>query len=474
MDKYHSLHYLQKERKKQNIMNIIIVGCGKVGYALSQQLNEEGHDITLIDKSAERLQPAIDNLDIQGFVGNGTSFLAQKEAGIESADLLIAVTDEDEINLISCVIAKKAEKKCRTIARVRNPEYFSEIEYLKSAMGISLVINPEYAAAQEIARLIQFPEAMDIDSFAKGRVDLLRVVLPKDSSFDNMKVFEFSKKFKHEVLICILEHEHQFYIPNGNSILHAGDSISVIMPRTKIAEFCKKLHLSFSHDVKNVMIAGGGTTAYYLAQLLLRSGIQVKIVEKEKERSRFLSLNLPRATVFHADATIHENLLESGLAKMDAFISLTRSDEANIFLSLYANKIAEDCKKITKINKMTQDDIIEDLPIGSVISTRYTTTEYILQYIRSQINPYGSNVEALYRLVDNRVEALEFYIREDGPAVGIPLANLKLKDNLLICCIVRGKQIITPSGKDTLELNDTVIVVTTHKCLQTISDIIRK
>ena len=454
-------------------MNIFIVGCGKVGYALAEQLNDEGHDITIIDNSAERLQPAIDNLDIQAYVGNGTSFLAQKEAGVEKADLLIAVTSADETNLISCLIAKKAGSNCRTVARVRNPEYFSELEYIKAAMGISLIINPEYSAAQEIARLIQIPTAMEIDSFAKGRMELLRIVLPEDSDLDNIKVYEFSKLFNHDVLICILEHEHQIYIPNGNSILHAGDSISVIMPRTKIASFCKKLRLSSSGEIKDVMIAGGGTTAYYLSELLARGGINVKIIEKDKERSRFLSLELPKAVIIQADATTHENLLENGLAKMDAFVSLTPSDEANIFLSLYANKIAPKCKKITKINKMTQDDIIEDLPLGSVISTRNTTTEYILQYIRSQINSYGSNVEALYRLMENRVEALEFRIREKCAVTGIPLQELKLKENLLLCCIVRGRKLITPSGKDTIELNDTVIVVTTHKGLEGISDILK-
>ena len=453
-------------------MKIIIVGCGKVGYALCQQLNDEGHDITLIDKNVERLQPVVDNLDIQVLTGNGTSFLVQQEAGIETTDLLIAVTNEDEINLITCLIAKKAGNHCHTIARVRNPQYFNEIEYLKAAMGISLSINPEYAAAHEIARLIQVPDAIDISSFARGRVDLLRIAIPEDSPYDNMRVFEFSKKFNREVLICIVEHEHEISIPNGNSVLHAGDTISVIIPRKKIASFCNTLQKSTIKEIRDVMIAGGGTTAYYLAEVLSKSGIEVKIVEKDKERSRFLSLALPKAMIINADATVHENLLEEGLSQMDAFVSLTTQDETNIFLSLYADKMAPKCKKITKISKMAQDEIIEELPIGSIISARNTTTEYILKYVRSMTNAYGSNVAALYRLMDNQVEALEFHVRENGPVIGTPLLNLKLKSNLLICCIVRGKQIITPSGRDTIELNDTVIVVTTNKGLQDISDIL--
>ena len=325
-------------------MKIIIVGCGKVGYALCQQLNDEGHDITLIDKNADRLQPVVDNLDIQVLTGNGTSFLVQQEAGIETTDLLIAVTNEDEINLITCLIAKKAGNNCRTIARVRNPQYFNEIEYLKAAMGISLSINPEYAAAHEIARLIQVPDAIDIDSFARGRVDLLRIAIPEDSPLDNIKVFEFSKKFNREVLICILEHEHEITIPNGNSILHAGDTISVIVPRKKITSFCNTIQMDTVKEIKDVMIAGGGTTAYYLAEVLSKSGIEIKIVEKDKERSSFLSLALPKTMIINADATVHENLLEEGLPQMDAFVSLTTQDETNIFLSLYADKVAPKCK----------------------------------------------------------------------------------------------------------------------------------
>ncbi|MBP3578708.1 MAG: NAD-binding protein, partial [Lachnospiraceae bacterium] len=212
--------------------------------------------------------------------------------------------------------------------------------------------------------------------------------------------------------------------------------------------------------------------AYYLAEILAKSGISVKLIEKDRDRSRFLSLGLPKAQIINADATVHENLLEEGLPQMDAFVALTTQDETNIFLSLYADKVAPKCKKITKISKMAQDEIIEELPIGSIISARNTTTEYILKYVRSLTNSYGSNVEALYRLMDNQVEALEFHVKETGPVTGTPLFELQLKSNLLICCIVRGKQIITPSGRDTIELGDTVIVVTTNKGLQDISDIL--
>ena len=451
-------------------MKIIIAGCGKVGYALAQQLNDKGHELTLIDKSADRLQPALSNLDLQGVVGNASSFLTLLEAGIEHTDLLIAVTGQDEINLISCLLAKKASK-CRTIARVRNPEYFREINYLKECMDISMIINPESAAANAVAQLIQVPDAMDIDSFAGGKVDLMQVVITEDSPLHNMKVQDFSRKFNHEILICILVHDHQVCIPNGNSVLMAGDTISIILPREKINSFYRMSKLATIREIRDVMIAGGGMIPYYLAQALLRSGIDVKLIERNRDRCDFLSEALPKATIIHSDATDHDMLLEEGIEQTDAFVALTNGDEENIFLSLYANKVNAGCKKITKVNRLELDEIISDLPIGSILSPKNITTEYILQYVRSQSNSYGSNVEALYRLMDNQVEALEFLVKEDCEVTDVPFINLNLKKNLLICCIVRKGRIITPSGRDFIQKGDKVIVVTTHKGLQDISDI---
>ena len=452
-------------------MNIIIAGCGSVGYALAKQLNDEGHDITLIDNSAERLQPALSNLDLQGVVGNASSFITLQEADIEHADLLIAVTDRDEVNMISCVIAKKASK-CRTIARVRNPEYFRESSYLKDCMAISMLINPEYAAATEIAQLIQVPDAMDIDTFAEGKVDLMQVVITENSPLHNMKVLDFSHKFNHEILICILVHDHQVYIPNGDTVVMAGDTISIILPRKKINSFYRLSKLANIKEIKDVMLAGGGMISYYLAEMLLKTGIEVKLIEKDRDRCDFLSDALPKAMIIHSNASDHDSLLEEGLEKTDAFVSLTNLDEENIFLSLYANKMNSSCKKITQVNRLALDEIISDLPIGSIISPKDITTEYILQYVRSQNNSYGSNVEALYRLMDNQVEALEFLIKEDSAVTDVPFLNLNLKKNLLICCIVRNGRIITPSGRDFIHKGDKVIVVTTHKGLQDISDIL--
>ena len=260
---------------------------------------------------------------------------------------------------------------------------------------MSMAINPEFAAAKEIAHLIQVPDAMEIDTFAKGRIDLLRVAISQNSPLHNMTVQEFSKHFNHEILICILVHDHQVSIPNGDTILQAGDTISVIIPKENIRDFYKATKLSTLKEIKDVIIAGGGTISYYLSTLLLSSGIHVKIIEKDKDRCDFLSVALPDATIIYADATDHSILQEEGLANTDAFVSLTNMDEENVFLSLYANKLSPRCKKITKINRLVLNEVIDDLSVGSIISPKHITAEYILQYVRSLSNSYGSNVEAL-------------------------------------------------------------------------------
>ncbi|MCR5153835.1 MAG: Trk system potassium transporter TrkA, partial [Lachnospiraceae bacterium] len=383
-------------------MKVIIIGCGKVGYTLAQQLNEEGHEVTLVDRSAERLQPALNNLDVQAIVGNGSSFEVQKEAGVKDADLLIAVTDQDEINLISCLIAKKSGN-CRTIARVRNPEYSADMDYLKLCIGMSLVINPEYAAGAEIAQLVDIPEAAEVDSFARGRVELIQTVIPEDSILNGMTVQEFSKMLNHKVLVCIQLHDGEVSIPKGRSVLHSGDTISVILPKKFIPRFYRECKLGNMKDYDDVMIVGGGRTTFYLAQRLIKAGYTVKIVEEDDERCHLLSESLPEATIIHADATDHDALLDEGLDKVDVFVSLLAEDERNAFLSLYVNKINPKCRRIVRLERLRGSVIVDGLSLGSIVSPRDITTEYILQFVRSRTASKGDNVEALYRLMDNRV-----------------------------------------------------------------------
>ncbi len=454
-------------------MNVIIVGCGRVGYIIAEHLSKENHDVTLVDSNEDKLAPALANLDVQAVVGNGTTFSALKEAGVKTADILIAVTSEDEMNMISCMIAKKANPDCSTIARVRKPEYLPERNFFKNAIGMSMVINPELAAAKEIYSLISIPNALEVDSFANGRIELLKVQVTEDSVLNGLKVSEVSKKFDRKVLICIHVHDGKVSIPNGSTLLSAGDMISVILPKSYIPNFYNTVSNSSLKTIKNVMIAGGGTTGYYLAEMLSDAGINVKIIEFDNDRCQELSSQLSRVEIINGDAENRDTLLENGLPNMDAFVALTTVDEENIFLSLYANKVAPDCKQITRIQKLQKDEIISSLPLGSIVIPRELTAEYILQHVRASMGTArGSNVEALYELMDGSVEALEFSISEESEVLNVPLTDLSIKPSILVAAIVRGKKIITPSGSDCLQLNDTVVIVTTIKGLKDITDII--
>lgn len=451
-------------------MNIIIVGSGKVGRALAIQLDEEGHEITLIDRNEEVLREVSETLDLMGVIGNGTSYIVQKEAGVDTADLLIAVAGRDEVNMLSCLIAKKAGN-CRTIARVRNPEYYNEISFIREELGLSMSVNPESASAAEIVKLIQFPLALEVDTFMRGRVNLIRVVIPQDSVLDNMKVMDIGSKVSPDVLICIVVRDHKAIIPDGRFVLHAGDTISFFTPMNNVRNFSRKIGINLK-PIHNVIIAGGGTLGYYLARELLRAKIHVKIIDIDRKRCEFLSEALEDAVVICGDATDKQLLLEEGIESADAFTSLTGLDEENIMLSLYVNMVSN-AKVITKINRISFEEVIVDMPIGSVVCPKDITSEYIVRYIRAMQNSLGSNVRALYRMIDNTVEALEFMVNASARVIDTPIHELKLIDNLLICCIYRQGRIFIPTGKDEIHISDNVVVVTTHKGLDDINDILR-
>ncbi|MGN0154850.1 MAG: Trk system potassium transporter TrkA [Lachnospiraceae bacterium] len=450
-------------------MKIIIVGCGKVGYALAEQLNEEGHDITAIDTNSKKLEKALSTLDIQGIEGNGTSFRTQLEADIKSSDLLIAVTGQDEVNLLCCLIAKKAGN-CNTIARVRNPEYFEEIQFLREELGLSMAINPELACAQNIARLIEVPSALDITSFAKGRANLIKLSIPETSVVHDMTVYEFATKVHTNTLICAIERGHEVIIPDGNTVLHRGDNMYVIIPPAEIHSLLSKIGIK-AKPIKSVMIIGGSKIAYYLAKHLEASHLRVKIVEQNFEQCEHLSELLPDTLIINGDATDRQLLLEEGIDETDAFVSLTNMDEENLVLSLFANKVSK-AKVITKVDKVSFEEVVGDLPIGTIACPKNITAKSILQYVRALQNSFGSNIETLYRMLDDKVEALEFRIKQESKVTNKPLMELSLKKNLLICAIIRDGKIITPSGKDMIMNGDTVIVVTTNKGLTDIKDIL--
>ncbi|MDY3767749.1 MAG: Trk system potassium transporter TrkA [Lachnospiraceae bacterium] len=452
-------------------MKIIIIGCGKVGVTLAEQLVEENHDVVLVDESPAQLQEVPETIDALTILGNGASVVTQMEAGVKSADILIAVTGSDELNLLCCLIAKKAGR-CQTIARVRNPVYSEEIGFIKESLGISMIINPEFTTATEIARLLRFPSAIKIDTFAKGRVELLKFRVKPEFNLNEVAVSSLQERLKCDVLVSGVERGDEVHIPNGDFVLRDGDLVSIIASPQNAAKFFQKIGLK-TNQVKNCMIVGGGKIGFYLAKQLVDMKIQVRIVEKSKERCERLSELLPGAMVLQGDGTDRKLLIEEGLERTEAFVTLTNMDEENILLSLFA-KDQTSAKLITKVNRISFDHLIDRLDLGSVIYPKYLTADYILQYVRAMQNSIGSNVETLYHILDKRAEALEFSIHENSSVVGIPLMDIELKDNLLIGCINRHGKIRIPRGHDMIQVGDTVIVVTTQKGLNDIEDILKK
>lgn len=442
-------------------MNIIIAGGGKVGRYLAEQLSYEGHDITLIDQRPQVIQTMTNQVDIQGIVGNCASYNIQKDAGIETADLFIAVTGSDELNLLCCLIAKKAGD-CHTIARVRTPVYYQEISHIKEELGLSMVINPEWASAMEMARLLRFPSAIDIDTFAKGRIELLRFRLEKKNTLCGKAIKNLDVLNQCQVLICIVERNNKIIIPDGEMVLEENDIVSIVASSANSSRFFKMIGIR-TNQVKNTIIVGGSKIGYYLAQKLAEIGIRVKLIEQDKTHCENLCDMLPKAMIINGDGTDQALLEEEGLEDADGVVFLTNMDEENIMLALYAKSMSK-AKVVTKINRNTYDAVLEQLDIGSVIHPKYVTAEYILQYVRAVQNSSGSNVETLYQLLDGRAEAVEFIVREkNSKLTDIPLMNLNLRPDLLICAIHRHGRTIIPKGQDHLKIGDSVVVITTDR-----------
>lgn len=453
-------------------MNIIIVGSGKVGQKIAEQLSyEKDHNITVVDTDYSVVQDTINKYDILGVAGNGASLNTLTEAGVKDADLLIAVTASDELNLITCLIAKKAGN-CQTIARVRNPEYNKEINLFKHDLGLAMIINPELTAAAEIARILRFPSAIKIDTFAKGRIEILKFRIPEDSVLDNLAVMDIPSRFNSGVLVCGVERDDEAFIPRGNFVLKAKDVVSIVASPKDSYHFFKKIGVK-TNRVKDVIIVGGGETAFYLASMLLHNGINVKIIEKNPQRCEKLCLLLPDATIINADATDNRVLLEEGIENTGAFVSLTNMDEENILLSLFA-KTKSNAKIVTKINKISFDKVISGLDLDTVIYPKNITAEYIVRFVRALKNSIGSNVETMHKILEGKAEALEFNIRENSPVSNIAIEKLSLNDNVLIASINRNGKILTPRGRDMILPGDTVIVITTQTGCKDISDILRK
>lgn len=451
-------------------MNIIIVGAGKVGTTIADQLSSENHNITIIDLNQKKVEEAEEEFDAMGIVGNGASHQVQVEAGVMDAELLIAVTGSDELNLLCCLIAKKTGK-CQTIARVRNPIYSKEVNFIKRQMGLSAVINPELTAAQEISQLLRLPYAKKVDTFARGRVEMIKFRMNPELHMDGLQVADIISKMKCDIMICGVERQGQVVIPNGDFVLKNNDMVSMMAVPKETAKFFRKMGIP-THQAKSTLIVGGGTIAYYLAKQLLEMRVDVRIIEQNKERCEMLSEQLPEATILQGDGTDKEFLLEEGLMYTDSFVALTNMDEENLMLALLARKYSN-AKLIAKVNRIHFEEVVDELDIDSVIYPKNLAADHIVRYTRAMQNSLGSNVETLYKILDGQAEALEFVIREDSSVTNQRLMDLPLKDHLLVCYISRYGKLKMARGQDMLKVGDSVIIVTTHKGLHDITDILK-
>lgn len=451
-------------------MNIIIAGGGKVGETLIEQLSDEQHDVVLIDTNAKLIERMVNSYDILGICGNAANYEVQMEAGVNSADVFIALTQTDELNILSCLVAKKAGVK-HTIARVRNPDYSKQFSFFQDELGLSMTVNPEYSAAREIAKVLHFPSAINMESFANGAVDLAEIKLKADNPLCDTALTEIQRKFRVNVLICAVQRNSDVFIPRGDFVLKAGDKLYITASRKELVKFMKRLGI-YRHKTKNIMIIGGGKVGYYLAkQLSENSGYNVKIIENNFSRCEFLSEALPDVQIINGDGTDRDTLFEQGIESLDAFVALTSIDEENIISSMYASSLGI-TKTVAKINRVSSK-VLESIGMDSAFSSKFIAADRIVGYIRAIGDSGESSVQTLYKLVGGKVEALEFFITADFGKTGIPLKDLKIHKDTLIASIIRGNRVIFPRGDDTIQMGDSVIIVSKSKQFRSINQIFR-
>ena len=452
-------------------MQIVIIGDGKVGHKLTKQLSEEDFDIVLIDQNEGKLKETVNDLDVAYIAGDGTDVLIQRKADVPNADLVVACTSADELNMISCLIAKKLGAK-HTIARVRNPVYYQQIDFLREDLHLSMAVNPELTVAGEIARLLIFPDASKVETFMKGRVDLVEFTLKEGSKLNGLALKDLYRKFLIKILVCAVVRNGEVTIPDGEFVLQEKDKLHITASHTQMEEFFHKYGYHRS-KVKHVMVCGGGRVGYYLARQLEKIGMQVKIIESDRSKCENLCDLLPRATIIHGDAANQDLLIEEGIDGMDALVALTGMDETNIIMGLFA-KTRGVPKIVAKVNEDTRAQMVEGFGIDSMVSAKSATADAIMSYVRARQNSLAhANVETMYQLVGGKIEALEFMITKDADYTNTALKDLQTEPNTLIACIGRGRQVIIPGGNDEIMVGDSVIVVSLGRKIQNIECIFR-
>lgn len=449
-------------------MKIVIIGLGTIGRTILKALTNENHTITIIDENKEKIEDLIEKYDVFGVVGNGACMDIQKEAKVKDADLVVALTDSDELNIFACMVARKVGAK-NTIARVRNPDYSKQIAEMKEDLGISMLVNPERDTANEIFNLINLPSIVQVEQFAKGRVLLVEIVVEKGSSLIGESLISLGKKLATKILICAVQRKDTVCIPTGNFTIEEGDRIHVTSDVHTLGDFLSEIHL-VKAPLKRIMIIGGNKVSLYLAELLSKKKYNVKLLERDKEKAEELAKILPHVTVIHGNGTRHDVLIEEGLEAMDAFISLTGIDEENMVASMFASKMHVK-KTITQIKSDDLSRMLVELGMHNNVSPKHVVADRIASYIRALANKRGSNVLTLSRLVNGQVEALEFTANTQAKIYEKPLRELHIKENCLIACIIRNAQVIIPDGNACIRQGDNVIVVTTHKNFNDLTDI---
>lgn len=452
-------------------MKIIIAGCGKIGTSVLASLAAEGHDVVAVDKKNDVITELTNVYDVMGVCGNAVDCETLEEAGASGCGLFVAMTDSDELNMLSCFIAKKMGAK-NTIARIRSPEYNdANLGFMRQHLELSMSINPELRAAGELYNILKFPSALKIETFSRRNLEMIEFKLGEESGFVGKNLLEIRKKYDAKFLICCVQRGEEVHIPGGYFTLQVGDKIGLTASQSEMQKLMKQLG-THRKQAKSVLVLGGSKTAFYLAKMLEEGGTNVKIIEQDEKRCLELTSMLPAATIIHGNGAEQELLMEEGLGTCDAFVALTGIDEENILISIFAS-MQKVPKTIVKINRDELVSMAQKIGIESIVSPKMITSNVLVQYARALENSSGSSVETLYKIFDGKVEALEFIVAQESKLTGVMLKDIKLKPNILIGGIMRGRKTIIPSGSDMIMPEDRVIVISSNNRLNDILDILK-
>ncbi len=450
-------------------MNIIIVGLGKIGMTMTKQLVNEGHSVTVVDTNSDKVNSAVSAYDVMGVCGNGANCEILELAGAHKAKLIISATASDEMNILCCLIANKMGTE-KTIARVRNPDYSTQIQFLRDELGLNMLVNPEYETANEISRIIRFPSAANLDSFARSRIEIASMRIHSDNPLCDTALYDLRKISKAKVIVCTVQRGDEVFIPSGEFVIKCDDVISITGTRSSLTQFMKHTGV-YKHKIKNVMIIGGGRIGYYLSKLLSDTNRNIKLIEHDENRCNHLADVLPdEVTVIYGDGTDQELLEEQNLDRQDALVSLTGIDEENIIVSMYAESKGIN-KVITKVNRHSYS-ILNDLGLDTVISPQIVASDIVTRYVRAlQNSAESAQIETIHKLFNGKVEAIEFIIPENAKYQNIPFKSLDIAPDILIACITRNNKPIFPGGDDYLTAGDRIIIVTADKIIEDLHDI---